>query len=112
MRLYHLILALGFIVSGCASVNSVSLTSIPSKRSQPIKSESSKIIILGLNFNNDFVDEVSEGLQSQCPNGKVAGILTKDEVIDYFLFIVYKRQVTAKGFCVANQDGKVGQGVN
>ena len=115
MRSLKFILSLGFVLSGCASVNSVSLTSIPPQRSQVVKSEASKVIVLGLNFNNDFVDEVSEGLQAQCPKGKVSGILTKDEVMDYFLYMVYKRRITAQGFCVTSNDSRaerVSQGVN
>ena len=84
---------------GCASVQSVSLTSIPAGRDHKIQSETSKFIVLGFNFNNDFIDEMKEDLQRQCPNGKISGILTKDEVIDYFLMIFWKRQVTATGYC-------------
>jgi hypothetical protein len=83
----------------CASVNSVSLTSIPAVKEQEVKSTASKVIFLGFNFNNDYIDNMSEELQKQCPNGKITGILTKDETINYFLFFVWERRVTAKGFC-------------
>lgn len=85
---------------GCASVNSVSLTSIPAQRGKEVKSEASRTIILGFNFNNDYVNDMAEDLKRQCPNGVVKGILTKDEVIDYFLFIVWARKVTATGYCL------------
>lgn len=88
------------LLASCASINSVSLTPIPSERKSPVKTEKSKVIILGFNFDNDFVDEVVDDLKNQCPNGKVTGILTKDEDINYFLFFVWKKQVTATGFCV------------
>ena len=81
----------------CASVVSVSLTPIPAERSRPVSAEVSKFIILGFNFNNDFVDEVVENLKEKCPNGVVSGILTKDELISYFL--AHTRKITAKGFC-------------
>lgn len=99
-----------FALSGCAIVNSVSLTPIPSQRTRPVKAEVSKIIILGFNFDNDFIDPLVEDLKQQCQNGVVSGILTKDETISYFL--VFKKRVTATGFCnvpvakAANVGGK------
>jgi hypothetical protein len=84
----------------CASINSVSLTSIPAKRGTEIKAEASRTIFLGFNFDNDYVNQMTADLKSQCVDGQVRGILTKDETIDYFLFIVYKRKVTATGYCL------------
>lgn len=97
-----LLLSLIFVVSfvGCASVNSVSLSSIPATRNKEVKVEASRVIILGFNFNNDYVDNMAEDLKAQCPNGVVRGILTKDEVINYFLFLVWERKVTATGYCL------------
>lgn len=87
-------------MGGCASVNSVSLTPIPAERKAPVRVEKSKVIILGFNFDNDFIDQMVVDLQRQCPKGKVTGILTKDENINYFLYFVWKKQVTATGYCV------------
>lgn len=84
---------------GCASVNSVSLTPIPADRSQRVHVETSKVIFLGFNFDNDFIDQTVEDLKRQCPNGKITGLLTKDENINYFLYIVWKKQITVNGFC-------------
>lgn len=92
--------AFGIVLSsvvGCASVNSVSLTPIPSQRNQQVKANVSRVIFLGFNFDNDYVDPLVESLKSQCPNGVVSGILTKDETISYF--IVFKKQITATGYC-------------
>ena len=86
----------------CASVNSVSLTSIPSDRSKSVRVVKDKFIVLGFNFDNDFVDTIVEDLKRQCPNGKVTGLLTKDENINYFLYIFWKKQITATGYCVKN----------
>jgi hypothetical protein len=88
------------VLCGCASINSVSLTPISADRKNQVQAESGKVIFLGFNFDNDFVDEVVNDLKRQCPSGRITGILTKDEVINYFLYFVYKRQITAKGFCV------------
>jgi hypothetical protein len=88
---------------GCASVNSVSLSSIPANKSKEVRAETSKTIILGFNFNNDYVDDMAEDLKRQCPNGVVKGILTKDEVIQYFLFFVWARKVSATGYCLQSR---------
>lgn len=82
---------------GCAHVNSVSLTPIPSKRSNPIQAQVSKTIFLGFNFDNDYIDPLVDDLKRQCPNGVVSGILTKDETVSYF--IVFTKKITASGFC-------------
>lgn len=94
------LLILSFLLSGCTSLQTVSLTSIPAQRSNVVKAEVSKTIILGFNFDNDFVDQLESQLKNKCANGQITGILTKDEVVDYFLMIVWKHQVTATGYCV------------
>ncbi|GEM_PF-981080 len=96
--------AVFLFLSSCASINSVSLTPIPSERNKKVRTEKSKIIFLGFNFDNDFVDDAVEDLKKQCPNGQVTGLLTKDENINYFLYFVWKKQITASGFCVSVKD--------
>lgn len=88
-------LALG----ACASVNSVSLTPIPSQRGKTVRASVSKTVILGLTFDNDFINPLVDDLKRQCPNGMVSGILTKDETIHYLF--VYTHRVTASGYCNA-----------
>ncbi len=90
----------GMLLSmGCASLNSVSLTPIPSNRSKMVKAEVSKFIFLGFNFDNDYINPLVENLKQQCPQGVVSGILTKDEIIHYFL--AHTHRVVATGFCNA-----------
>lgn len=96
--------ALVGLFTGCASIQSVSLTPIPAKKGRKVESMTSKMIIFGMNFNNDFVDEMVSDLKRQCKDGMVTGILTKDEVIDYFLMIVHARKITATGYCQQGQD--------
>lgn len=98
-RVAMLALALGVGFTGCAHVNSVSLTSIPAGKGRPVRAETSKTIFLGFNFDNDYVEQMASDLRRQCPNGMVRGILTKDETINYFLFFVWARKVTASGYC-------------
>ncbi len=86
-----------FLLSSCASVNSVSLTPIPADRSRQVSAEVSKTIFLAFSFDNDFVDPLVQQLKDQCPKGVVSGILTKDETISYIL--VYTKRVTATGYC-------------
>jgi hypothetical protein len=106
MRQVFLLLLAMFFLSSCAYVNSISLTPIPANRKSVVKSEKSKTIFLGFNFDNDFIDEVVDDLIRQCPNGKVTGILTKDVNVDYFLYIVWKKQITATGYCIPSTSAK------
>ncbi len=92
---------------GCHTINSVSLTQIPQQRSKKVEAEVSKFIFLGFNFNNDYVDNLSQKLQDQCEGGQVRGILTKDTVINYFLMLFHTRQITASGYCVSGNGKKV-----
>lgn len=99
---------ISFLASGCVSLNTVSLTSIPAKRDAKVRAEASKFIFLGFNFDNDFVDRMTNDLRSQCPDGVVSGILTKDEVVNYFLYIFWSHRVTATGYCSGKVVGRAG----
>lgn len=88
---------LGF--TACTSLQTVSLTSIPAKRARKVSAVADKIIFLGLNFDNDYVDQLVEDLKRQCPNGLVSGVLTKDEFVNYFIGLVYKHRISAAGYC-------------
>ncbi|NBW80787.1 hypothetical protein EBR21_03445 [bacterium] len=83
--------------TGCASLRSVSVTSIPQNRNEPVVASVSKWIFLGLNFDNDYVDELTSKLRQKC-DGKVSGLMTKYESTLYF--ILSKDQITATGYCV------------
>jgi hypothetical protein len=99
-RLFKISPALALIgLTGCASLNSVSVTPVPANRKNVVTAEADRWIILGLNFDNDYVDTVSKELADKCRDGKVSGILTKDQTFYYFLFFVLKRNVTATGYC-------------
>ena len=63
-------------LAGCASLKSVSLTSIPKSRNTQVSASVNKWIVLGLNFDNDYVEGLTTQLQSKC-DGKVTGILTR-----------------------------------
>lgn len=86
------------LISGCASLKSVSMTSFPENRSKPVKAQVSKFVFLAFNFNNDFVLSLVPQLQKQCPQGKVTGITSKYETRWYV--IGYSMIVTSEGFCV------------
>ena len=90
---------LASFAAGCASINSVSVSSIPANRSQEVTAEASRWIIFFFNFDNDYVDDVSRELSQKCQNGRISGILTKDEVYNYFIGLVMKRSVVATGYC-------------
>jgi hypothetical protein len=86
--------------SACVSLQSVSLTQIPAQRSNRIHAESSKFMFLYISFSNDYVDDVRDELKSKCRDGKVTGILTKDESVTYFPILFTSRRIEAQGFCV------------
>lgn len=96
-------LALIMLTQACVSLNSVSLTQIPANRGQQVSVTKDKTVIFFMSFDNDFVDSMVEELKSKCKDGMVQGILTRDEVVDYFLMIVHKRRVTAEGYCVGQK---------
>lgn len=92
------------IVSGCVSLQSASLTQVPAKRDKKITADSTRYIFFGLNFDNDHVDKARDDLIRKCPNGKVSGILTKNEYVVYFPIVVHASRLHAEGFC--DQNGK------
>lgn len=91
------------ILSSCVSLDSVSVTPVPVNRSQKVTAEAERSIILGFNFDNDYVNSITNDLKNQCTNGTVTGILTKTESIAYFLFFFWKKRVTATGYCVPSK---------
>lgn len=99
MKFLNFILFLG-LFSSCSHLSSVSQTSIPAKKGRVVEARVERNIIFLFNFNNDYVDALTQKLMDQCPRGSVKGILTKDEDIVYFPLVFHKNVVTAKGFCV------------
>ncbi len=91
---------LGALMSGCVHLASVSTSSIPADRGQQVEASVSRFIFMGFNFDNDYVDGLAEDLASQCPGGRVRGVLTKHESVTYFLLFAHSVRVTATGFCV------------
>jgi hypothetical protein len=85
--------------SGCVSLNTVSLTQIPAKRSKKVHGSSDKWLFFMIAFDSDYVDAAAADLKAKCPGGKISGILTKDVYTNYFLGIVMKRTINAEGYC-------------
>jgi hypothetical protein len=86
------------LLAACTSLQSVSVTQIPGDRSRPLHAEVSNTALLGIHFDNDFVDELARDLMRQCPRGRVTGLLTKQESSLYV--VVQTRRVIATGYCV------------
>lgn len=93
-----LIFLMAVPMAGCVSLQSVSLTQIPVKRDNKVTATTDKWIFLGLNFDNDYADKLTEKLKRKCENGEIRGILTKDETTAYF--IIFRRSITATGYCI------------
>lgn len=98
VRLLALVVALG--MTGCAHLGSVSTTSVPEQRDNPVEVKTSRFVFFYLNFNNDYVNELTEGLAEKCPNGRVEGVLTKLETVTWFPVIAHTIRVRATGYCV------------
>lgn len=89
--------------TGCAQLNSVSMTPVPTDRSRPIRAKAHDWVVWGVKFNNDFADNVRSDLQRQCPTGRVTGMMTKHETyLHLYLVIVpfWKRVVETQAYCV------------
>lgn len=95
-RLFITLIAI-VILSGCMSLNSVSLTQIPSDKGQLVSASAHDWLFLGLTTQNDFVNEAVDNLKKECSNGKLTGVLTKHQTTAYVL--VFKREVIASGYC-------------
>ncbi|KZZ45130.1 MAG: hypothetical protein MK185_14145 [Saccharospirillaceae bacterium] len=90
-------LFLSITLTGCVSLNSVSLTQVPQERANQVTASADHWAILGIAFDNDFVDEAINDLRNQCQGGKLDGVLTKFQNTVYFL--VVKREVVATAYC-------------
>ena len=93
-------LVLSFALVGCVHLGSVSTSSIPVDRSKPVEVEAFKFLPFLISFSNSYVNDLAASLAEQCPNGKVEGVLTKQELITYFPGIAHAYRVTASGYCV------------
>jgi hypothetical protein len=102
MPIHRLLPCLFFAaLTGCTSLQSVSVTQIPTDRSRPVRAEVTNTALLGIHFDNDFLDDLTPELLRQCPHGRITGLLTKQESSLYV--IVSTRRVIASGYCVYDQ---------
>ena len=81
-------------------MSAVSTTSIPADRRQPVEATGYRFLFLLINFDNNYVDELTQDLANQCKDGRVEGILTKKEDIMYIPLFAHAVQVSATGYCV------------
>jgi hypothetical protein len=86
------------LLTACTSLQSVSVTQIPVDRSRPVRAEVTNTALFGIHFDNDFVIDLTPQLLRQCPDGRITGLLTKQESSLYV--IVATRRVIATGYCV------------
>ncbi|HEY6562014.1 MAG TPA: hypothetical protein VI072_32325 [Polyangiaceae bacterium] len=96
--MHRLVLTCAVAAAGCTSLQSVSVNGVPSERRRPVAASAVNTAFLGLHFDNDFVNGLTDQLRAQCPKGKVAGVFTKHETTWYVL--VQERHVRVSGYCV------------
>lgn len=89
------------VFSACTTVSSVSTSQIPpiADRKQKIHSSASSLVILSIPFGNSFPDQARAELESQCPHGRIDGILSKQQSTSYFL--VATQELVLEGYCLA-----------
>ncbi|MCX6132130.1 MAG: hypothetical protein NTX25_24120 [Proteobacteria bacterium] len=98
-----LLVLASFFCASCTYTMAVSQTNIPENRSKPVEAVEKKFIVLGFNFDNDYVFKLVDELKSKCPQGDVRGIMTQDMRTLYFLDFFWSREIVAKGYCVPHQ---------
>jgi len=106
----RLLIILLLLTTGCASLNSVSLTRVPKNRAQPILAEGWTWGILGIYFSNSFVDEAIGDLRKKCRKGKISGVLTKYSTRFFILWTT--RTVNLKAFCLQGKRKRTQIGMN
>jgi hypothetical protein len=94
-------LILSFALVGCVHLGSVSTSSIPADRSRPVEVEGFQFLPFLISFSTSYVNELALELAEQCPNGKVEGVLTKQELLTYFPLFAHAYRITASGYCVS-----------
>lgn len=100
-------------LNACTYTAAVSQTNYPSYRQKRVEASIKKYIVLGFNFDNEEVYQLTGKLQDKCPNGDVRGILTKDLRTLYFSIFFWARETVASGYCVprgrlaALEDGEI-----
>ena len=92
------ILNVALATASCTSLQSVSVNGVPADRRRPVEASATNTALLGIHFDNDFIDGLTDRLKAQCPGGKVTGVYTKHETTWYVL--VQERHVRVSGFCV------------
>ena len=85
---------------GCTHLHSLSVTTIPDDRSRPVEATGERIVLLGINPNNDYAAEVVSDLAKQCPDGRISGVMTRYERAMVVPVLAYAHRVHAQGFCL------------
>lgn len=93
------IVVLCLVLTGCTSLTTVSVTSVPAEKGKKVSAKKSKMIYFGFNFNNDYLNDMVQDLAGQCPKGKIQGLLTKHEHVIYFPIVAHEQVVSSEGYC-------------
>lgn len=99
-----LLLTACFSLGGCTYTMAVSQTNIPVLRSKPVEVATERFIFLGFNFDNDYALQLSNKLKESCPQGDVRGVTTQDTVTLYLFYILWAREIKARGYCIPERN--------
>ena len=106
MRGFLKTLMASMLLTGCVHMSSISTTSIPVDRSNEVYAESERFMFFYLNFDNSYVDYMVEDLAAQCPDGRVEGILTKQEFVVYLPLFFNAVRVSADTRTALKKSGR------
>jgi hypothetical protein len=93
------------LLPGCMTVSSISSSQVPpvAERQHRIMSSESNLVLLAIPFGNSFVEEARSGLEAQCAQGQIEGILSKHQNTNYFLGLVSRQEVVMEGYCLSSK---------
>lgn len=98
-----------FLLTGCVTVDSISVSQIPvkSQRKRLVQASASRPIILWIPFGTGFVEEARQQLAGQCAAGEIEGLVSKQESVTYFYLLgVASSRLSLKGYCVEQSSKK------
>jgi hypothetical protein len=92
----------------CQTVNSITVSQIPSlsSRKNPIEVSKNTFTILLIPFGTSYIDDAKKSLLKACPRGQIEGLMCKYQTTTYVPILVYTSEVVMKGYCVQGGNSK------
>lgn len=96
------LLALATSLWGCKTVESVSISQIPtaSQRENKVRASANSPIIFLIPFGSSYIDEARASLLDKCERDEIEGLMSKFETTNYFLGLFVVQRVELEGYCI------------